>query len=64
MTRPELCYCIVCGGAILPVDSARYDDVGDSWTCAICDDPGQLRLLDEEMDLGVYSRGEEGHENQ
>lgn len=59
MKRPELTYCNECGGVILPVDEAWYDDVGDSWMCAICNEPGQLRLLDEEIELGVYSHEEE-----
>lgn len=63
--RPDICYCISCGGVILPVDEAWHDDVSDSWMCEICLDAWQLRLLDEEMEPGVYSHEEEENdENQ
>lgn len=32
--RPELTYCAVCGGVILPADTAEQD--GDEWTCELC----------------------------
>ena len=34
MTRPELTYCIHCGGCILPVDAA--EETGRGWVCDLC----------------------------
>lgn len=58
--RPELCYCAVCGGVILPIDDATC--AAGEWTCAICtnDDrePRGLNAIIEEMaDAVAFERG-------
>ena len=35
MKRPELTYCNICGGVILPVDTA-WPETDGTWECDIC----------------------------
>jgi hypothetical protein len=48
MKRPELCYCAVCGGVILPVDTAV--EVDGNWECAICNEPCADSICDDDED--------------
>lgn len=57
MTRPELTYCNICGGVILPVDDAIEGD--GWWVCTICDDdadPGRLWRSAMALEHGTYRR--------